>query len=288
MKNEATTPQASDDGARPCGVRPRAPAPRRRRADPPRLRRRPRGARAVGSANGVEPERRRLPRPAQLRRPARRPRRRRRAPSPASLRRSVRSSRAMVELGEMTANPADLLPRPKPTQRCPRRSAGGGRGAAEPDPGDHAARAARPRDVRARLRLRAARGGARATWTSSRSTLTPNKCVWREGRQDPLRAGRRARVALRRALSRARPPGLAGADAEPALLLSKSGRRLSTSDVRRRLRVWARHAARREAFTRMPCATRSRPICSRAAPICARSRSCSATRASPQPRSTLG
>jgi integrase/recombinase XerC/integrase/recombinase XerD len=30
---------------------------------------------------------------------------------------------------------------------------------------------------------------------------------------------------------------------EPALLLSKSGRRLSTSDVRRRLRVWARHAA---------------------------------------------
>jgi integrase/recombinase XerC/integrase/recombinase XerD len=27
------------------------------------------------------------------------------------------------------------------------------------------------------------------------------------------------------------------------LFLSKSGRRLSTSDVRRRLRVWARHAA---------------------------------------------
>ena len=30
---------------------------------------------------------------------------------------------------------------------------------------------------------------------------------------------------------------------EPALFLSKSGRRLSTSDVRRRLRIWARHAA---------------------------------------------
>lgn len=30
---------------------------------------------------------------------------------------------------------------------------------------------------------------------------------------------------------------------EPALLLSKSGRRLSTSDVRRRLRIWARSAA---------------------------------------------
>jgi integrase/recombinase XerC/integrase/recombinase XerD len=36
----------------------------------------------------------------------------------------------------------------------------------------------------------------------------------------------------------------AGGTAEPtALFLSKSGRRLSTSDVRRRLRVWARQAA---------------------------------------------
>jgi integrase/recombinase XerC/integrase/recombinase XerD len=43
-------------------------------------------------------------------------------------------------------------------------------------------------------------------------------------------------------LERARP-ALAGADPEPALFLSKSGRRLSTSDVRRRLRVWARHAS---------------------------------------------
>jgi site-specific recombinase XerD len=33
------------------------------------------------------------------------------------------------------------------------------------------------------------------------------------------------------------------ADEDPALFLSKSGRRLSTSDVRRRLRTWARHAA---------------------------------------------
>jgi integrase/recombinase XerC/integrase/recombinase XerD len=32
-------------------------------------------------------------------------------------------------------------------------------------------------------------------------------------------------------------------DEEPALFLSKSGRRLSTSDVRRRMRVWTRHAA---------------------------------------------
>ena len=46
------------------------------------------------------------------------------------------------------------------------------------------------------------------------------------------------------ALSRARPAALwRPRTSEPALLLSKSGRRLSTSDVRRRLRVWARHAS---------------------------------------------
>ena len=43
-------------------------------------------------------------------------------------------------------------------------------------------------------------------------------------------------------LERARPT-LQSAEPDPALFLSKSGRRLSTSDVRRRLRVWARHAA---------------------------------------------
>jgi integrase/recombinase XerC/integrase/recombinase XerD len=36
---------------------------------------------------------------------------------------------------------------------------------------------------------------------------------------------------------------LAAGDDEPALFLSKSGRRLSTSDVRRRLRVWTRQVA---------------------------------------------
>ena len=36
---------------------------------------------------------------------------------------------------------------------------------------------------------------------------------------------------------------LAGGSSEAALFVSKTGRRLSTSDVRRRLRVWARQAA---------------------------------------------
>ena len=54
--------------------------------------------------------------------------------------------------------------------------------------------------------------------------------------------GEPALRAVTRYLERGRP-ALAGVDDERALLLSKSGRRLSTSDVRRRLRVWARHAA---------------------------------------------
>jgi site-specific recombinase XerD len=52
--------------------------------------------------------------------------------------------------------------------------------------------------------------------------------------------GEPALRALRGYLERARP-ALAH-DAEPALLLSKSGRPLSTSDVRRRLRIWSSRA----------------------------------------------
>jgi site-specific recombinase XerD len=55
-------------------------------------------------------------------------------------------------------------------------------------------------------------------------------------------AGEPALAALGRYLERARPV-LARGGEEPALFLSKSGRRLSTSDVRRRLNVWARNAA---------------------------------------------
>lgn len=50
-------------------------------------------------------------------------------------------------------------------------------------------------------------------------------------------AGESALSATARYLERARP-ALSGSDGEPALFLSKSGRRLSTSDVRRRLRAW--------------------------------------------------
>lgn len=55
-------------------------------------------------------------------------------------------------------------------------------------------------------------------------------------------AGGPALAAVARYLERARAALSRGVD-EPALFLSKSGRRLSASDVRRRLSVWSRHAA---------------------------------------------
>jgi site-specific recombinase XerD len=51
-------------------------------------------------------------------------------------------------------------------------------------------------------------------------------------------AGEDALRSVARYLERSRP-ALAAGDGDPALFLSKSGRRLSTSDVRRRLRAWA-------------------------------------------------
>ncbi len=53
--------------------------------------------------------------------------------------------------------------------------------------------------------------------------------------------GEPAQRALERYLARGRP-ALAADEGEPALFLSKSGRRLSPSDVRRRLAAWLRHA----------------------------------------------
>ena len=63
-----------------------------------------------------------------------------------------------------------------------------------------------------------------------------------------LPAGEPELAALARYLERSRP-ALGDGGAEPALFLSKSGRRLSTSDVRRRLRTWARRAAVAGALT---------------------------------------
>jgi site-specific recombinase XerD len=63
------------------------------------------------------------------------------------------------------------------------------------------------------------------------------------GKERLLPVGEPAQRALQRYLETARPALLVGAAGEGALLLSRRGRRLSSSDVRRRLRRWVREAA---------------------------------------------
>jgi integrase/recombinase XerC/integrase/recombinase XerD len=63
------------------------------------------------------------------------------------------------------------------------------------------------------------------------------------GRTRVVPAGEPAWRALERYLVRGRPTLTSGGTAERALFLSKTGRRLSTSDVRRRLRLQVRRAA---------------------------------------------
>jgi tyrosine recombinase XerC len=63
------------------------------------------------------------------------------------------------------------------------------------------------------------------------------------GKERLLPIGEPAQRALERYLETARPALLVGHPDEQALLLSRRGRRLSSSDVRRRLRRWVREAA---------------------------------------------
>ncbi len=88
-----------------------------------------------------------------------------------------------------------------------------------------------------------------------------------KGRKTRIVPARRARrCALSRATWSAAAAPRSRAPDEPALFVSKSGRRLSTSDVRRRLRVWTRRrgaagrgvAARAAALVRDPPARRRR------------------------------
>ncbi|HYM56592.1 MAG TPA: tyrosine recombinase XerC [Solirubrobacteraceae bacterium] len=152
--------------------------------------------------------------------------------------------RTMVEHGEANANPADLLAAPKRPQPLPRTL--------------KAVEVARlldriPATTPLELRDRALFELAYACGLRSEELVDLDlssidfdaEQVRVEGKGSKTRfvpVGEPAQRAVTRYLERGRPP-LAGVADEPALLLSKSGRRLSTSDVRRRLRVWARHAA---------------------------------------------
>ena len=158
---------------------------------------------------------------------------------------SIRSLfRSLLEHGEVSSNPADLLPAPRLPQTLPK--------TLKPD---DVARllekipASTPLEQRDRALFELAySSGLRAEELVDLDVNSINfdqEQVRVEGKGAKTRfvpTGEPALRSIATYLERARP-ALSGADAESALFLSKSGKRLSTSDVRRRLRVWARHAA---------------------------------------------
>jgi site-specific recombinase XerD len=161
--------------------------------------------------------------------------------------------RAQVELGTRAKNPAELLSSPKRPQRLPRILKSG-----EIATLLDRIPATTPLELRDRALFELAyASGLRAEELVSldiESVDFDSESVRVEGKGGKTRivpAGEHALLAIERYLSRARPaldlePGGAGGrngGRDRPLFLSKSGRRLGTSDVRRRLRTWARQAA---------------------------------------------
>jgi site-specific recombinase XerD len=156
--------------------------------------------------------------------------------------------RVQIELGARAENPADLLGSPKRPQRLPRvlRSA------------EVAALLDRiPQTTPLELRDRALFELAYASGLRAEELVSlevesidfDSETARVEGKGGKTRlvpVGEHALRALDRYLAHARPElAVPGDRGERVLFLSKSGRRLSTSDVRRRLRTWARQAAAR-------------------------------------------
>ncbi len=154
--------------------------------------------------------------------------------------------RAQMELGERVENPAELLHSPKRAQHLPRVL----RAAEVATLLDRipATTALALRD-RALFELAYASGlrAEELVRLDNDSVDFDGESVRVEGKGGRTRlvpVGEHALQALERYLRRGRP-ALAtgeGSGANEALFLSKSGRRLQTSDVRRRLRTWARLA----------------------------------------------
>jgi site-specific recombinase XerD len=151
--------------------------------------------------------------------------------------------RALVEIGARVDNPAELLSSPKKPQRLPRVLRA-----------DEVAAlldripATTPLELRDRALFELAyASGLRAeelVMLDLESIDFDSEAVRVEGKGGKTRivpAGEHALRAVERYVVRGRP-ALDG-EGQSALFLSKSGRRLGTSDVRRRLRTWARAAA---------------------------------------------
>jgi site-specific recombinase XerD len=148
--------------------------------------------------------------------------------------------RSQVQAGARSENPAELLGSPKRGQRLPRVL----------KPGEVATLldripATSPLELRDRALFELAyASGLRAeelVMLDRDSIDFDSESIRVEGKGGKTRlvpAGEHALRAVERYLARARPA--LDASGEPALFISKSGRRLSTSDIRRRLRAWAR------------------------------------------------
>jgi integrase/recombinase XerC/integrase/recombinase XerD len=151
--------------------------------------------------------------------------------------------RVQVQIGARRENPAELLSSPKRARQLPRvLKAGEVADLLERIP---AGTALELRD-RALFELAYA-SGLRAEELVSLEVHSIDfdaetvRVEGKGGRTRVVPAGEHAVRALGRYLARARPQ--LDAEGSPALFLSKTGRRLSTSDVRRRLRTWTRQAA---------------------------------------------
>ena len=171
-----------------------------------------------------------------------------RGAAPRTMARKLASTRSLfrslVEHGQIAANPADLLPAPKLPHSLPKTL----------KPADisrllEKIPAATPLEQRDRALFEIAySSGLRAEELVDLNTESIDfdaEQVRIEGKGGKTRfvpVGEPALRSIAAYLERGRP-ALQSAEPDPALFLSKSGRRLSTSDVRRRLRVWARHAA---------------------------------------------
>ena len=167
---------------------------------------------------------------------------------PRTLARKMASARAffrvLVEHGELRANPADLLAAPKLPQKLPRTL----------KPSEVARLldripATTPLELRDRAIFEIAYAcGLRAEElvnldvTSVEFDAEQLRVLGKGSKTRFVPAGEPALRSVARYLERGRA-ALAGEGGEAALFLSKTGRRLSTSDIRRRLRVWSRHAA---------------------------------------------
>jgi integrase/recombinase XerC/integrase/recombinase XerD len=171
-----------------------------------------------------------------------------RGAAPRTMARKLASTRSLfrslLEHGEVAANPADLLPAPKLPRTLPKTL----------KPADIARLlekipAGTPLEMRDRALFELAySSGLRAEELVDLDVASIDfdaehvRVLGKGSKTRFVPVGEPALRSIASYLERARP-ALLSADPEHALFLSKSGRRLSTSDIRRRLRVWARHAA---------------------------------------------